>query len=61
MTGLISAVAPILMMIVKSLLELFVEKANEPTTVTDAVSDPDLNERLRSRVRRAKSSHRTSR
>ena len=48
---MLEALGPVIALIVKSILELFVEKASAPITVVDAVCDPGLRKRLRERLR----------
>jgi len=55
-SGLAAALAPIIKLILEAIFGIVWEKANEPTTVVDADSDPDLTARLRDRVRREKGS-----
>jgi len=46
-----SLVVELVVSVLKMLIELFVEKANVPSTIEDSNPSPDLADRLRRRVR----------
>ena len=56
MTGVIAALVPVIVLIIKALVELFLDRVEKPDEVVNADSDPDLTKRLRDRVRETKGS-----
>ena len=61
MEALFAALAPVIALIVKALVELFMEKSNEPSFAEDADSNSALRERLLKRLHEEQNRAGTSR